>query len=367
MIKRIPLLLCALFLCTTMFSKSRFTLHRGVNIAHWLSQSDVRGAERDQYFTQQDVDFIASLGFDHVRLPIDEEQMFDIQGNKEPQAFALLERAISQCLRAHLRVVVDLHILRSHFFNAEEKPLFTQPSAQEAFCECWRRLSDVLRKYPTDKVAYELMNEPVADDPEDWNRVAYKCYEAVRELEPKRVIVIGSNRWQSFDQVKYLRVPENDKNIIISFHYYNPFLLTHYQAYWTSHRDYAGPVHYPGVMVEKDEFERTCPEHLKKSLLWTTDAVYNPERMKRDFQEAVDEAARHGLQVYCGEYGCLNSAPMEDRMRWHRDIEAVFDEMGIARALWCYRETEIGFGVLKEQKPDSALIQALRLPKKGKK
>lgn len=54
----------------------KFKVFRGTNIAHWLSQSDARGTERDQFFTKTDVDSIAAMGFDHVRLPIDEEQMW---------------------------------------------------------------------------------------------------------------------------------------------------------------------------------------------------------------------------------------------------------------------------------------------------
>ena len=348
----------------SMYAKKHFALKRGVNIAHWLSQSSERGSRRDEFFTEKDVKYIASMGFDHIRIPIDEEQMFDEAGNKEPEAFALLHRAIAQSLRANLRVIVDLHILRSHHFNAQEKPLFTKSSAQEAFYECWRKLSAELRKYPTSMVAYELMNEPVADDPEDWNRIANACFQVVRDLEPKRVVVIGSNRWQSFDTVKDLKVPQGDKNIIISFHYYLPFLLTHYKASWTSQKDYAGPVHYPGITVNEEEFKASCPENLRASLQWNTRSKYDANRLKRDFQEAVDVANQYGLQVYCGEYGCMKNAPEPDRLRWHRDIEQVFDEMGIARALWCYRENAVGFGILKINTPDKHMIEAMGLKSK---
>ncbi|MDR1780385.1 MAG: glycoside hydrolase family 5 protein, partial [Tannerella sp.] len=218
-----------------------FELKRGVNISHWLSQSSVRGEQRAQYFTRRDVEFIASLGFDHIRFPVDEEQMFDEQGNKEKEAFTLLHNALRWCAEFRLKAVVDLHILRSHHFNAEEKPLFTQASAQEQFYDCWRKISGELRKYPLTMVAYELMNEPVADAPEQWNVIVNRCAAAVRKLEPRRTIVIGSNRWQAYNTVKDLQVPDNDPNIIISFHYYNPFLLTHYRASWTDNRLYRGP------------------------------------------------------------------------------------------------------------------------------
>ena len=45
-----------------------FTVTRGLNISHWLSQSQVRGAARVRYFTEKDVKYIASEGFDHVRI-----------------------------------------------------------------------------------------------------------------------------------------------------------------------------------------------------------------------------------------------------------------------------------------------------------
>ena len=37
---------------------------------------------------------MASLGFDHIRLPIDEMQMWNEAGKKEPEAFTLLHDAI---------------------------------------------------------------------------------------------------------------------------------------------------------------------------------------------------------------------------------------------------------------------------------
>ena len=47
-----------------------------------------------------------------------------------------------------------------------------------------------------DKLAYELLNEAVAEDPDDWNKLIAKGIEVVRANEPDRVIVVGSNQWQ---------------------------------------------------------------------------------------------------------------------------------------------------------------------------
>jgi len=89
--KNLFLFLIALFVfgCQPKSSEKdgKFEVFRGTNIAHWLSQSKVRGAEREQFFTKADVDSIAAMGFDHVRLPIDEEQMWDKNGDRYDDAF----------------------------------------------------------------------------------------------------------------------------------------------------------------------------------------------------------------------------------------------------------------------------------------
>ena len=95
-----------------------FEINRGVNISNWLSQSDARGEERKNYFTEAEVQQLAGFGFDHTRLPADEEQLFTEDGQKIPEAFELLHNAIKWCEKANMKVIVDMHILRSHYFNA---------------------------------------------------------------------------------------------------------------------------------------------------------------------------------------------------------------------------------------------------------
>ena len=335
--------------------KQEFILKKGVNISHWLSQSATRGEGRAAYFTRKDVAFIASLGFDHLRIPIDEEQMFDEAGKKEPEAFQLLHHALEWCNEFGLRAVVDLHILRSHHFNDKERPLFTEEQAQERFYECWRQLSKELKRYPNHLVAYELMNEPVADDPEQWNRIVNRCAEVIRKMEPERTLIIGSNRWQSFSTVKDLRVPENDSNIILSFHYYDPFLLTHYRASWTDMKDYRGPVHYPGALIAASDMAGLSETEGEKFKWWGTQ-THDINKTETHFKQVLDEARKRGLKVYCGEYGCISGAPAADRYRWFRDVNTLFERHGIARAVWDYKG---GFGIVENGVPQWPIIEAL--------
>jgi endoglucanase len=316
-------------------------LGKGTNLAHWLSQTRREGSERRGFITESDIAYIAELGFDHVRIPIDEMQMWDKTGKRDEDAFAALHDGIRWSLAHGLKVVVDLHILRSHHFNADEKPLWTDPAEQERFIGLWRDLSRALHGYPVDRVAYELMNEPVADDPDDWNRLVAKAFAAVRELEPERSIVIGSNMWQGAGTFDDLVVPD-DERIILSYHFYEPFALTHYGAGWTDLKDYTGPVRYPGIIVTREEYaalseaqqapvERFAGRRFDRQVL--TDMMEQPFRKAKEL----------GLPLYCGEFGVFEEAPDADRIRWYQDMLAIFEENGVSWANWNYKSDQFGF------------------------
>ncbi len=321
-------------------SPAEFKIFKGTNIAHWLSQSDARGAERDSFFQEKDIALIQSLGFDHIRLPIDEEQLWDENGVRHDDAFQLMTNCLDWCKKHQLKVIVDLHILRSHHFNAEVKPLWTDPKEQEKFYNLWVDLSKALKSYSLSDVAYELMNEAVADDPEQWNQLLANCMKAIRALEPERIIVIGSNKWQSANTFDVLKVPA-DKNIILSYHFYEPFPLTHHQASWTGIKDYSGPIHYPGVLLSREEFDALTPDQQAIAKNWV-EKEWNMERMEQMMQKPIQKSKELGLPLYCGEYGVIDRAPEADKIRWYNDMISIFNKNGIASANWNYKSGSFG-------------------------
>jgi len=329
----------------TVVAETAFPLHRGTNIAHWLSQSEVRGEERKSFFTQKDIAFIDSAGFDHIRLPIDEQQMWDEKGTRNDDAFALLNDAIGWCSEAGLRVILDLHILRSHHFNEGAKPLWTDVKEQDKFIGLWKDLSSFVKKWPDSLLAYEFMNEPVADDAEQWNVLLKRVADSIRNWEPARMLVIGSNRWQQAGTFDQLKIPANDKNIILSFHFYEPFHLTHFQAAWTDLKDFKGEVHYPGQIVSnpKDEKERR---------------IYTIDTLEKMMAKPIKLADSLHLQLYCGEFGVIEKAPLADKIRWYKDMVTIFDRHKIAYANWNYKSGSFGI-VDRNLKPDTAMIAAL--------
>lgn len=320
-------------------------IHRGTNISHWLSQSDRRGEERASFFTREDIGLIDSLGYDHIRLPVDEEQLWTIDGEKDAEAFRLLHRALDWAGEAGLRVILDLHIVRSHHFNRDPKPLWTDPAAREQFLSLWKDLSEELGDYPNGFLAYEILNEAVADDPEDWNNLLRQAYRLIRQMEPERVLFIGSNRWQSTDTFDELWVPEGDPHIYLSFHFYHPMVVTHYRAGWTKVGEYEGPVSYPGQLVPEEEIAR-LPSDLAKAVLWADSGTFGQNTMRELIQEPLRVASGAGLPLYCGEWGALPTLPPGDRLHWYRDLKEVLEQNQIAWAHWDYKG---GFGIVDRE------------------
>lgn len=348
------LALVAVLLFSSCEKETDFRIKRGANLSHWLSQSEERGEARRLHIQEDDFERLEQLGFDFVRIPIDEEQFWDEDGNKLPEAWDLLKFALDMCDKHHLRAIVDLHIIRSHYFNAvnegkaDANTLFTSEEAQQQLIDMWYQLSDALKGYSNDMVAYEFMNEPVAEDHEQWNQLVAKVHKALREREPKRTLVIGSNMWQSYETIQYLKVPEGDKNIVLSFHYYNPMVLTHYGAWWTPVGKYTGKVNYPGVLISKEDYE-AAPDSLKPVLEPYTTQEWNIDKIRQDFKDAIEVAKKYNLQLFCGEWGVYEPVDRELAYKWYKDMLTVFDEFDIAWTTWCY---DADFGFWDQQKND---------------
>jgi len=199
------------------------------------------------------------------------------------------------------------------------------------------------------------LNEPVADDAEDWNKLVERAVRVVRENEPHRKIVIGSNRWQSVGTFDQLRIPEGDHNIILSFHFYTPMLITHYKASWTSVGKYKGPVNYPGLLVKDEDTEDLSDEVAR--IVKGNNGTYNRERLEGLLAKPLALARKLDLPLYCGEWGAIKSVPREARLNWYRDVRSNLEKHNIAWANWDYKG---GFGIVaRDGRPDRVFIDVL--------
>jgi endoglucanase len=353
---------------------SGFKIKRGVNLSHWLSQ-DFGWSPKYTYINENDIRFIDSIGYDHVRIPIDEMEMWDSTGKAIEVAFSHLSSCLDWCAKYKVRAIVDLHVIRTHHFNAVNEgghnTLWIDTMAQQNFVNLWLQLSARLHQYPNDMVAYEILNEAVAPDHEDWNKLMNKAVSAIRNLEPSRVLIIGPNMWQIAPNIKFLKLPEGDKNIILSFHTYSPMPFTHYKAGWVPMKDYSGKVHYPGQVITNEDYTKYVDTSNTALVNMVKEArgSFDKQKLSDVFSSAVEFAKSKKLQLYCGEFGCLPTVDRQDRLQFYKDMISAFDEKQVA---WCNWEYKGDFGIYYfdfEKKisllPDKEFISVL-LPSKEK-
>jgi endoglucanase len=359
---------CKQSISTTTMSHDGFEIKRGVNLSHWLSQ-DFGWVPKYTIIKEEDIRFINSIGYDHVRIPIDEKEMWNEKGEAINEAFKQLKACLNWCQKYNLRAIVDLHIIRSHHFNAENEggknTLWEDPKAQDHLVDIWKELSDSLHEYPDSMVAYEILNEVVAPEHDDWNNLLNRTVTEIRKKEPERVLIAGPNLWQKAPNLKFLKLPENDKNIILSFHTYTPLAFTHHKANWTPVGLYDGPVHYPGQIITDEDYKKYVDTTNKALVEGIADAreYYDKKKLFEVFESGIAFAKSKNLQLYCGEFGCLPTVERKDRLQYYSDIISAFEENDIA---WCNWEYKGDFGIyhfdlekMISMSPDTVLIKIL--------
>ncbi len=320
---------------------SAFVINKGINLSHWLSQ--VFGwSPRASFVTEQDIIDLKALGFDHVRLPMDEDELWTVDGAKKVDAFRAMHSCIQWCISHDMKIVMDVHILRSHHFNAGNGEgkiiLWTDENAQQRFLDMWDELQEELLSYPNEYLAYELMNEPVAPEHEDWNKLLARGLELIRAKELDRTVVIGSNFWQNPETFPFLKIPAGSKNILLSCHLYEPLLFTHYQAYWLPTKTYQGTVQYPGQCISSEDYE-TFVRGKDTGMVTMVDeknGMFDRNALQQILQPAIDKARELGFPLYCSEFGCLPSVDRGQRLAYYRDLISVLYDNNISQCHWDY-------------------------------
>jgi len=74
---------------------------------------------------------------------------------------------------------------------------------------------------------------------------------------------------------------------------------------------------------------------------------------------ALEFMQAHKVPLYCGEFGVIETAPAGSRRRWHADIVDLFNEYGIGRAVWSYKEMDFGLVDARGKVRDPELVSII--------
>ncbi len=330
---------------------------RGANLGNGLEAPP--GQDWGVHYTPADVRQIRAEGFDHVRIPIGWHHYTGPGPDfrLKPEIFARADELVQAGLRQGLGVIINIH----HFDD-----FTTDPKGQTArFLAIWRQIAVHYAKAP-EPMAFELLNEPKdAATTDAINPIFAEAIHRIRALSPNRTIFVGPGKWNSVSELPQLLLPDDDQNLIVTVHNYDPFFFTHQGATW------AGPdTKVTGIRFPGPPSRRLVPDpHLNLSrgvLDWieryNTEPVATNPSSPLAFQVAIDQAREwseyFGRPIHFGEFGCFTKADPASRAHYYRAFRKAAERAGAGWAIWDWKA---GFRYWDEKahRPESGMREAL--------
>lgn len=291
----------------------------------------------DSFITRKDVEYIASLGFDHIRLGFDQIVVEESPFVYRERTMRKLDEFVRWCVEAGVRPVLNLHKAVGNYCDIPEKVLLLDDEIlQNRFVALWEKLE---RRYSGENlVAFELLNEVRNVDADKWNALCTRTLAAIRRLNRDRLVIVGGTDWNSA-HVLYKMKTYDDPNVIYTFHMYEPFEFTHQRGVLQAPTLYYNrALSYPCADVERyrdyhrlvfkndntyKDFDVVGIEYLRKAMAGA----------KRFRDENPDKV------LWLGEFGTIRHADLESRENYMRDVISICREWGIPYCVWNYLST----------------------------
>lgn len=281
--------------------------HRGVNVLGYDPYWNVGGQRR---FEWRHFAEIHKAGFDFVRVNLQAFRHMDASGRLEPQWLAKLGDVVREAQKNGLGVILD-----EHDFDLCSKDVDACRARLSAF---WQQVAPLYASAPRN-VAFELLNEPHDKLNGDvWNILFAQLLGIVRETNPTRIVIVGPTHWNSLADLPLLKLPL-DPNLLVTFHYYEPFHFTHQGATWA------------GEEVK----------HLH-GITWGTEE--DRLALRADFDKVAAWSEANRRPILLGEFGAydMSGTPLDLRVAY---IDAVRSEAERHRFGWSYWQFEGNFVV----------------------
>jgi endoglucanase len=274
---------------------------RGINIGNAL-EAPVEGewgvTLREEYF-----DIIKSAGFDSVRLAVrwsahartGKPYTFD------PNFFKRTDEVITQALARGFVVILTMH----HY-----NELYAEPAGhRKRFLAIWRQIAARYKRCPA-TLLFEPLNEPHDQlGAAEWNQLIKELLPVIRKSNPTRTLLLGPANYNDIQRLNALELPETDRHLIVSLHYYLPYQFTHQGAHWQPGSDAWLGTRWTGSDAEK-------------------------QAILDDFNVAAAWSKTNRRPICISEFGANREADMESRVRWTKFVADAAIERGFSFTYW---------------------------------
>jgi endoglucanase len=298
-------------------------LGRGINI---LGYDGIWEGGQNAPFRLDNLTAIRKAGFSHVRINFFGFKFMGGGNVLDEIVLRRLDAVIEEVLARNLIPVLD-----EHDTHVCQRDVSECGDRLRAF---WRQIAErYAGKYP--KLVFEILNEPGGQmTSASWNSLLNECLGIIRRTNPERPVIAAV---LNIDEIPVgeLALPADDKNLIVTFHYYAPIRFTHQGAPWSRTFSRIGPLDWGSP-----DDEAKAAADFEKVGLWA-------EREKRP--------------VYLGEFGVYERAPSDSRLRYLSFMARSADRRGWAWAYWQFDHDFAAFDSARQAwKPD--ILRALIPP-----
>ena len=283
---------------------------RGINVLGydplWKDPAQAR-------FQMRHFKTIKDGGFDTVRLNLHAFSHMDADNQLDPAWLKTLDTVVQTALAQKLTVILDEH----NFGECGTDPATCKPKLV-AF---WRQIGARYKDAP-DRVVFELLNEPNKGLTDDlWNSWVAELLPVVRATNPTRNVIVGPAFWNNISHLEQLKLPEGDRHLIVTVHYYLPMEFTHQGASWN-------------------------PDTPKLGVTWGTPA--ERARMKADFDGVQAWSKAHDRPILLGEFGAYDKGDIISRVAYTAAAAREAEARGWAWAYWQFDSDFIAYDIKKD-------------------
>ena len=272
---------------------------RGVNV---LGYDPYWGNTGERRFQWRHLGEIHKAGFDYVRLNLQAFSHMGADNRLDPAWLAKLDDVVRETQKAGLGIILD-----EHDFDVCSTDVAMCRTRLSAF---WQQVAPRYANAPRN-LAFELLNEPHDKlDATTWNALFAELLATVRRSNPSRIVVVGPTSWNSFHELPNLKLPA-DPNLLVTFHYYDPFHFTHQGATWAG-----------------DEVKKL------HGITWGSDS--DRATIGKDFDQVASWSRANNRPILLGEFGVFEKSgtPIELRAAWTAAIRSEAERRGFGWGYW---------------------------------
>lgn len=315
-------------------------LSAGMNISYlehwWLGSKDKHfsdfakpeeAAKREKMFAD-----IAKAGFKTVRIPICFSAWMQLKRpyNWENEAgLKMADLFVKWGLANNLNVIIDLH-------HTEFDGSIPDAATAERLVNLWVRIAERYQTTDPERVFFEIRNEPHNIPAEEWRWQATEIVKAIRQIAPRHTLIVGFHDWNARKALVESK-PFEDKNIIYTFHYYDPFLFTHQGATWAG----VGGIEevkylpFPAIKDSKIKTPEAARGQWTETLIGTYSEDSKTDKMYKDLRAAKEWSIKNKVPIFAGEFGAFSKfTTLEDRCRYAEVVYSLFAKLQIPNTWW---------------------------------